>query len=156
MHKSGPEESSPKEELYIDAKLGFTIIRPLVWEKIKVPVSSPSYRQNLIRWNIPDKNETGTMSVNVFPMLSPSEEVTELLDKYLESQPRHSENEAKSIPHAAGDALATTIEYHERTERLFAINGHRNAYILSFSVRTEMFDEQSSLFEKIAETFREI
>lgn len=156
MHKSAPEESSPKEELYIDAKLGFTVIHPLLWEKIKVPVSSPSYRRDLIRWDIPDENETGTMSVNVFSTLGSSVEVSELLEQYLEDKPEHSRNKTESVQHAAGDAVATTIKHHEYTERLFAIIGQHNAYILSFSVRTETFDEQSSLFERIAESLREI
>lgn len=163
MHKPAPEEeSTPGEELYIDAKLGFTVIHPLPWERIKVPVSSPSYRQDSVSWDIPAEDETGSMLIRIYPGLTSAAELPDLLVQFIAGKPKHSGGgveplqETDSFLHAAGEAVATTISYQEYTERLFAIHGSQNTYILSFSIRTAIFEDQSPLFERIAESFREL
>lgn len=50
------------EQLYIDARLDFAIKHPLDWQRLQIPVSSPQYRADTVRWQIKDlqsKNRGG-------------------------------------------------------------------------------------------------
>lgn len=155
--KTGEAEVKiPDEELYIDAKLGFTIQHPLNWERIKVPVSSPSYRRDSVTWDIPDQEETGIMLIRVYPLLSSSAELPELLDRYFKDNKSYPGSEVISYLHDSGAAISTTVSYPEYKERLFAIQGSRNSYILSYYFRNMVFERQVHLFERSVESFREL
>lgn len=157
MGKTSPaEESILEEELYIDAKMGFTVLHPLPWERLKIPVSSPSYRQDSVAWEIPDEEEPGRMLIRTYPILATAAELPDLPKSFLENKQEHSSGETESFIHAAGEAVAVTVNFLNHTERVYAIQGKKQAYILSFYLNTVNFAEQSSLFERISKSFREL
>lgn len=159
MNKSAPDtevENGQDEQLYIDAEMGLSILHPLYWKKIQLPVSSPDYRQNTIDWEIPNGGETGRMKIRVFTTLDSADQLTELLQDFMADKPDHSSEEMIPFQHAAGEAIVTTIYYQKHAQRLFAILGEKQTYVLSFFASSEGFVEQLPLFEEIAESLREL
>lgn len=149
-------ENAQDEQLYIDAEMGFTILHPLHWEKIQLPVSSPDYRQDTLSWEIPGAGETARMDIRVFSEQSSEMRLEDLLQEFMLDKPEHSSEEIVPYQHVAGETIVTTIYYPEHAQRLFAILGDKQTFILSFFASSEGFVEYLSLFEKIAESFREL
>lgn len=49
---STPEKFGKEEQLYIDARHGFSINHPQSWRIVTIPVSSPDYREDTVIWEI--------------------------------------------------------------------------------------------------------
>lgn len=145
----------PAENLYIDAKLGFTIQHPLSWDRIKVPVSSPSFRRDSVIWDIPDQQETGIFLIRIYPSQNSPEDLTQLMNRYLDEKKQSNRDEARTVQLDSGEAISTTVNYPDHKERVFIIQGKHNAFLLSYYFRNEVFSEQLHLFERSVESFRE-
>ena len=150
------EKQIPREERYIDAMLGFSVIHPLTWERIKTPVAVPEFSDRSISWRIPAENSPGTMLVRVYPAPAGPDALQKLLAQILEGKTVSAGAEIAAYQHAVGAALTTTIHDQQSSERLFAIKGTHNAYLLSFSAAPELLEKKSALFERIAESLREL
>ena len=148
-------ESHPEEQLYFDAKLGFTLLHPLSWERLRVPVSSPEFRENSVNWKIPTVGGSGRMQVLAYPALANSADLPTLLEQFLAGSPEFSREEPEELQLAGGEALAITVRRPTYSQRLFAIHGARRAYLLSFQGSTDNFAEQLPRFNRIAESFHE-
>ena len=156
LRGGGNEKIIPQEERYIDAKLGFSVIHPQTWERAMIPVSSPDFSKDSINWHIPASGSTGTMLIKVYPALRSATELPILLDQILEENADYSRGKIEDFNHPAGNALATTLSSGTNQKRLFVIDGIHSAYILSFEVVSEEFEKNSSLFERISESLREL
>lgn len=155
----GPDRDDnkiPREERYIDAVLGFSVIHPLTWERIKTPVAVPEFSTTSVRWRIPAENKPGTMLVRVYPAPAGPGALRKLLEQVLEGKAASAGAEIAAYQHAVGEAVTTTIHGQQSSERLFAIKGAQNAYLLSFSAAPELLEKKSALFERIAESLREL
>lgn len=150
------EKITPDEELYINAKLGFSIILPLNWERINVPVSSPSYRKDSVNWKIPGADKKGRMLIRTYTRLSTATELHHLLEQFLINKEQHSREETETIQHRVGKTIVTTVDYARHKERIFAIHGSQQDFILSFFVEKKNYIEQSPTFEQVAGSLREL
>ena len=52
-----PGGRAGQEQLYIDARRGFTINHPQSWKKILIPVSSPEFREDTVVWKLKTRNQ---------------------------------------------------------------------------------------------------
>ena len=79
------------EQLYLDAKLNFSIKHPLDWERISIPPSSPEFRADTVRWKISNplwkENAVGDMLVRSMPGLE-NRQLADLLSDFLSVQPQ--------------------------------------------------------------------
>ncbi|PLX89807.1 MAG: hypothetical protein C0619_10495 [Desulfuromonas sp.] len=146
----------PEEELYIDAKLGFTILHPLTWTKINIPLASPGYRADRLRWNLSEPNNHGSMLIRILPQVPSAEKLTELLLQEISERPTAAEPVIEPFQHTLGEALTTTSGKDESMQRHFAIRGQQHSYIISFSLAGRLDEDQRELFERVVSTLREL
>ncbi|MDT8420989.1 MAG: hypothetical protein RQ754_11205 [Desulfuromonadales bacterium] len=145
----------PEEELYIDAKLGFTILHPLAWTKTRVPVASPGYREDQLSWIFSEPNNSGSMLIKITPRASSTEKLADLLLHEIAELPATAEPVVESFPHALGEALKISGT-EESTQRHFAIPGQQHAYIITFSFADGPDDDQYALLERVVSSLREL
>ncbi len=61
---------STAEEAYIDLKQGFSIVIPSTWQRMRIPVSSPDHRSNVVSWQITSQNkQSGLLQVITAPRM---------------------------------------------------------------------------------------
>ncbi len=145
------------EQLYIDARLDFAIKHPLDWQRIKVPVSSPEYRQDTVLWKVPDIQERGTgkMLIRSRP-IDPNLPVAELLSVFLAGEPHLEQGDVEELTLPAGQALKLTGHDENQGRLTIALKGQARDFIISLECPSNSFDELLPVFQEIFDSFVEV
>jgi len=145
------------EQLYVDARLDFAVKHPLDWQRIKVPVSSPEYRDDTVRWDVPDPQGRGPgkMLIRSRPT-DPNLPVAELLSEFLagEADLEQGEIEEQTLP--AGTALMLTGHDETQGRLTIALKGQARDFIISLDCPSSRFDELLPIFQEITDSFVEV
>lgn len=147
------------EQLYLDAKLNFSIKHPLDWERIRIPPSAPEFRADTVRWKISNplqKNNTvGGMLIRSIPGLG-DRQLPDLLSDFLSGQPELEEGQVQPFSHPAGTALRLIGHDVVHTRLIIALKGQRHDFIISFDLPLDNSGELLPLFEEVIESFNEV
>ena len=148
-----------KEQLYVDARLNFAIKHPLSWKLQELPVSSPQYRSDTVRWKIEDPTmqhrEAGEMLIRSTPAAAKTT-LAELLESYLREFPAPTMGKEKSFIHRVGNALKSLGQDKNRGRLTIAIKGQEQNFIISLETPASRFDELLPVFKDIVDNFVEI
>jgi hypothetical protein len=156
---SGGPTNSFSEQLYIDARLEFAIKHPLDWERLQIPVSSPEYRTDTVRWQVKDPEGQdrgiGEMLIRSLPA-DPKRQLPDLLSSYLADLPELKAGQTEEIEMAVGPALKL-LGHDEKQGRLtIATKGQQHDYIISLEYPSSRFDELLPIFQDIVNSFTEV
>ncbi|MCK5912881.1 MAG: hypothetical protein KAG12_03320, partial [Desulfuromusa sp.] len=157
LNKIKPNEFS--EQYYIDAKLNFAIKHPLNWKRIKIPVSSPEYQINTIRWQIENPHKKSSVIGNMLiQSLSHNKKsnLPDLLSHFLTGKPELTSGQAEQFKHPAGLALKLLGHDAERGRLTIALQGEQHDFIISLNYPNSRFDELLPVFQDIVASFTEI
>ncbi|WP_303720267.1 hypothetical protein [Malonomonas rubra] len=147
------------EQLYIDARLNFSIKHPLNWHRLQIPVSSPQYRADTVRWEIkdlePETRGSGIMLIRSRPADS-MQQLPDLMDSYLSTVPEMKTGNMEQIELASGPALKL-LDLDERLGRLTIVTkGQARDYIISFEYPSCRFEELLPIFNDTVKSLTEI
>ncbi|MDX2481563.1 MAG: hypothetical protein QNK24_14660 [Desulfuromusa sp.] len=147
------------EQLYVDAKLNFTIQHPLNWKLIKTPVSSPQYRADTVNWKIENPlKETDSVGNMLIQSLSSNDntDLSDLLSNFLAEKPELTSSQAERFEHPAGSALKFLGHDADRGQLTIALIGKQHNFIISLDYPSSRFDELLPVFQNIVDSFSEI
>jgi len=157
LKKINPTEFS--EQLYIDAKLNFAIKHPANWKRVKIPVSSPEFKADTVRWQIENpRKETdsfGNMLIQSLPG-NKKADLPDLLSDFLADKPELTSGQAKSFEHSAGSALKFLGRDVDRGRLTIALKGQQHDFIISLDYPNNRFDELLPVFQDIVASFSEL
>lgn len=157
LSKQSPQNFN--EQLYIDARLGFAVKHPLDWQRLQIPVSSPQYRADTVRWRIKDpeqkNHDAGEMLIRSRPA-DPRVSLPDLLSSYLSSKPELKTSQVESFNHPSGPALKL-LGHDDKLGRLaIALKGQKRDFIISLEFPSDHFEELLPIFQDIINTFVEV
>jgi hypothetical protein len=144
---------SADEEVYIDLKLGFSVVVPVSWLRQKLPVSAPGYKSDTVEWEIPgpvkDKNTLRIKALEHLKLPITPESLNNLI-------PPHTEGITKpplNFEHPAGQALR--VEWRRQAQRLISliIVGPDRSYLLSITLDETEYDQFLPAVEKTLLSF---
>ncbi len=147
------------EQLYVDAKLNFTIKHPQNWKRIVLPVSSPEYRSDTVIWQIenPRKKSQLIGSMVIQSHTTNSEDsLPDLLSDFLTDRTELKSSNTEQFEHPVGPALKLLGHDVDRGRLTIAIKGKQNDFIISLSYPNTHFDELLPIFNEIIDSFSEI
>lgn len=147
------------EQLYVNAALGFSVLHPLAWQRLELPVSSPQYRADSIRWQVLDpehkSNVTGEMLIrSLAPDVDRS--LLKLLDDFLQQQPALNSREIENFRHPSGEALRLVGHDDRRGHLIIALKGAQHDFIIAIDFPSRRFAELLPFFENVVTSFSEI
>lgn len=152
-------KKSVSEQLYIDARHDFSIQHPLDWKLLQLPVSSPDYRSDTVRWQIPaaqkQDSDLGEMLIRSFPS-TPDKELTELLNTFLEAIPETKAGQVDEITLPAGTALKYSSADENRSYLTIAIKGEVQNFIISYTYPSIWSKKLLPTFQQVVASFREV
>ncbi len=147
------------EELYIDAKLNFAIKHPVNWKRVKIPVSSPEFRADTVRWKIENpRKETdsfGSMLIQSLPGKK-NADLPDLLSDFLADKPELKSGQAERFEHSAGSALKFIGRDVDRGRLTIALKGQQHDFIISLDYPNNRFNELLPVFQDIVASFSEL
>ncbi len=147
------------EELYVDAKLNFAIKHPSNWKRIKVPVSSPDYREDTVIWQVENPIEPsdifGTMQIQSL-IHSKKADLPDLLSQYLIDKPELTSGQAERFEHPAGPALRLLGHDANHGRLTIALQGQLRDFVISLDYPNSRFDKLLPVFQDIVDSFTEI
>ncbi|MCK4621701.1 MAG: hypothetical protein KAT62_05735 [Desulfuromonadales bacterium] len=147
------------EQLYIDARLDFAVKHPLDWQRLKIPVSSPEYRTDTVRWQVKylGKLNHGNGEMLIQSRLAdPQKKLPDLLNAYLSSQPELKSSKVENFKHPAGPALKLLGHDEKQGMLAIALKGQRRDFIIALDCPANHFDELLPIFQDIVDSFVEI
>ncbi len=147
------------EELYIDAKLNFAIKHPFNWKRVKIPVSSPKFKANTVRWTVEDpRNKNSGVGLMLIQSLSRNDNIDlpDLLSNFLVDKPELKSGQAKQFEHSAGPALRFLGHDVNRGLLTIALKGQQHDFIVSLDYPSGRFDELLPVFQDIVDSFTEV
>ncbi len=147
------------EQLYVNAKLNFTIKHPLDWKRVTVPVSSPDYRDDTVLWRVENPHKKST-SVGAMLIKSSARknytDLPDILSIFLDGQPELTSGQAKPFQHPAGAGIKL-IGHDAKYGRLtLALQGELHYFIISLDYPNEQFDKLFPIFQDIVNSFTEV
>lgn len=147
------------EQFYIDARLDFAIKHPLAWQRVQIPVSSPQYRADMVRWKIKGIKQqnlgSGEMLIISQPA-DPKKSLPDLLSSYLSAASELKSSQVESLKHPSGPALRL-LGHDDQLGRLtLALKGKKRDFIISLDFPSNRFDELLPIFEEIVNSFVEV
>ncbi|MEA3362923.1 MAG: hypothetical protein U9Q61_06595 [Thermodesulfobacteriota bacterium] len=147
------------EELYIDAKLNFAIKHPVNWKRVKIPVSSPKFKADTVRWQIENpRRETdnvGNMLIQSLPN-NKKADLPDLLSNFLADKPELKSGQAERFEHSAGSALKFLGRDVDRGRLTIAMKGQQQDFIISLDYPNNRFEELLPVFQDIVASFSEL
>lgn len=153
------ESQDISEQLYIDSRLNFAIKHPLDWQRLNIPVSSPQYRADTVRWQVsdlPQKNhDAGEVLIRSLPA-NPKLGLQELLSSFMATQAELKTSQVEEINLASGPALK--LLGHDNNHGLLTIvlKGQGRDFIISLKSPSSRFEELLPVFQDIANSFTEV
>ncbi|NOQ51046.1 MAG: hypothetical protein GQ578_02345 [Desulfuromonadaceae bacterium] len=148
-----------KEQLYIDARLDFAIKHPLDWQRLKIPVSSPKYRADTVRWQVKylGKLNHGNGEMLIQSRLAdPEKSLENLLSAYLSNRPELKSSKVENFKHPAGPALKLLAHDEKQGMLVIALKGQHRDFIVALDYPSNRFDELLPIFQDIVNSFVEI
>ena len=137
------------EQEYIDLKLGFSLVVPSSWERVRVPVSSPLHRPNAVEWLIPNSGDPES-DLQVSRITVPLQEYLSILNK---GGLKLTEEMAKKTEHPAGPALRWEIEDNPEKIILLSIEGPKRRYIITCRIAAINYSQLIPSIEKVISSF---
>jgi hypothetical protein len=147
------------EQLYIDARLDFAIKHPLDWQLKQVPVSSPQYRADTIRWQVKDlkQQNRGSGEMLIRSRLSnPKFDLQDLLSLYLSTEPELKSSQTEDFEHPSGPALKLLGHDDNQGRLTIALKGQKRDFIISLDCSSSRFEELLPVFQDIVSSFVEV
>ncbi len=148
-----------KEQLYVDAKLNFAIKHPLEWKRVTLPVSSPEFKADRVRWtfnNLSEKNAgVGNMLIQSFPRDKYSD-LQDLLCRFLADRPELKSGQAETFIHPSGSAIMLLGHDMNRGRLTVALKGQLRDFIIALDCPSEKFNELLPVFQDIIDSFTEV
>lgn len=146
------------EQLYIDARLDFAIQHPLDWKRLRIPVSSPQYRADTVRWRINDvqqNRDAGEMIIRSLPS-NGNKNLPDLLSAYLAAEPELKTGKVEEITLPSGPALKL-LGHDDNLGRLtIVIKGQVHDFIISLASPSNRFEELLPIFQDVISSFVEV
>lgn len=146
------------EQLYVDARNDFSVRHPLDWQLLQIPVSSPEYRADTIRWQIIGPQQTtdsGEMLIRSLPS-APDKQLSELLDSYLAAKPKLNTGPAEKLNFPAGPALQLKGLSGDREYLTIALKGQVHDFIIALDYPGDRSKELLSTVQIIIASFKEV
>ncbi len=147
------------EELYIDAKLNFAIKHPVNWNRVKIPVSSPQFKADSVRWQIENPHKqtdnVGSMLIQSLPANNKAG-LPDLLSHFLADKPELKSGQAEYFEHPAGSALKFLGRDVDRGRLTIALKGQQRDFIISLDYPNNRFDELLPVFKDSVASFSEL
>ena len=153
------QTTSFKEQLYIDARLNFSIKHPLDWQRQQIPVSSLDYRPDTIIWRIQDPEKQypgfGQMLIRAMPT-DPAKTLDSLMLDNMIDYAQFDPADKRPLTHPAGDALI--LQGHEKNLgwMFLAIKGQKQDFFISINFPASGFDQLLPVFQDIVDSFSEV
>ena len=148
-----------KEQLYIDARLDFTIKHPLDWKRQQIPVSSPEYRPDSVIWKVQDptkkSHDSGEMLVRCTPA-NPDKKLADLLNDYLAEHANLRPGKAEPFIHPVGKALKLVTDNSARGDLIIAIKGQKKDFLIAIDFPSQNFSNLLPIFLDIVNSFTEV
>lgn len=147
------------EQLYIDARLGFAIKHPLEWHRLQIPVSSPQYRSDTVRWQVNDlqQHDRGSGEMLIRSLVTdPQMKLPDLLRNYLAEQPELQASQVEEVTLPSGPALKQLGRDGKQGRLTFALKGKDRDFIISLVYPSSRFDELLPVFQDIVNSFTEV
>jgi len=156
---SDPPTRNFKEQLYLDARLNFSIQHPLDWQRLQKPVSAIDYRPDTIVWSIQDPEKklpgSGNMLIRALPH-DPTQQLPDRLDAFLEDLRILKSQPAEPFSHPAGKAQVLRTQNDDDGWLIIAIKGQQQDYIISINFTAENFNSLLPVFLDIVGSFLEV
>lgn len=147
------------EQLYVDARLYFAIKHPLDWERLQIPVSSPEYRPDTVRWRVNDLQHQDRGAGEMLIRSMPSNDkinLQDLLSAYLASQPELQKGQVEKLTLPSGTALKLLGHDDKHGCLTLALKGQKRDFIISLNYPSSRFDELLPTFQDIVKSFAEV
>ncbi len=149
---STPHQSSQlsNEEAYIDLKLSFSIVVPVTWKRLRTPVSSPTYRPNLVQWEIAGPTRVRNHLQILRTSIKPN---TAALAHYLSAPEESVSALAQTFEYSFGPAikLEKTLPGQQNIYVATSNNGH--TYILSFQINQSDYARLEPVISNVIKSF---
>ena len=147
------------EQLYVNAKLNFTIKHPLDWKRVTVPVSSPEYRDDTVIWRVenPHKksNIVGTMLIRS-SLKRNKTDLPDILSNFLAGQAELTSGQAKYFQHPAGAGIKLVGHDAKQGRLTIALQGEQHNFIISLDYPNDKFKQLFPVFQDIVASFTEV
>lgn len=147
------------EQLYVNAKMNFTIKHPLDWKIVIIQVSSPKYRDDTVLWRVENPHKKTTTVGTMLIKSSVSEANTDLhdiLSSFLAGQPELTSGQAKDFVHHAGAGIKLVGHDAKQGRLTIALQGEQHNFIISLDYPNDQFDKLFPVFQDIVASFAEI
>lgn len=142
-----------EEELYIDARLGFTLLLPLDWEKITIPVSSPAYRIDTVIWEIPAPQPL-QMQIRVLNETDRTAPAEALLTTVLRQQGLTAESVPLAHPHGTASTARTNTRHG--LQQLTVLLTEKQGYLMTTTGSEQSLDMLADLCARVTESLRDL
>ncbi len=141
------------EQLYIDARHGFTLNLPQAWERMTIPVSDSSFRQDTVVWKL----ESGMKQATLLKVLSVQRTQFATLQKFCQySHEVMHQNENVSAHRSEGNNLSGH-RYYDGKEILYFNLAHKHRYFYVSLISSQPITEQmKKSFTAVVESLQEI
>lgn len=147
------EPGQQKEEAYIDLKLSFSLVVPSSWKRLQIPVSSPAFRPNMVRWEIPGAKENDNrMQVWYYPGETAQDALAETLSEALEL----TQSQLKTVRYPFGSALRLEGENTQRKVLYIASHTPRHTHILAFRIDPAEYARLEPQIENVISSFNSL
>ena len=147
------------EQFYIDARLDFAIKHPLDWKLKQIPVSSPDFRADTVRWQVnglkQGNDAVGEMLIRSWPTES-NTPLEDLLNSYLSGEAKLADIHKENFDHPSGPALKLTGHDDQQGRLLLALKGQKRDFIISIGYPSNRFEELLPVFQDIIDSFVEV
>jgi len=147
------------EQLYIDARLNFAIKHPLDWKRLQIPVSSPQYRDDTIRWQIAapqsQNHDPGELLIRS-TAADPDMKSTDLLNNYAPTQAELTTGPVEALVLPAGPATKLLGQEDEHSRLTVAIKGKDRDFIISLDFPSNRLEELLPTFQDLIKSLTEV
>ena len=138
------------EEAYIDFKQGFSLVVPSAWKRQRIPVSSPQYQTNTVKWLI---NNSGAAKDDFQVSIQDTFSLHEYVAK-LDNDPfRLNGKISKSIQHSVGQVLRWESEDNLEKIILLAIMSQNRTYVITSKIALTRSEKLLPTIEKVFSSF---
>ena len=147
------------EQLYVDARLYFAIKHPLDWRRLQIPVSSPEYRADTIRWHVSDPEQQGRVAGEMLIRSTPTNAkiaLTDMLSTFLADKPELQTGQVEKQELPVGNALKLLGHDKNRGRLTLAIKGQGRDFIISLDFPSNRFEELLPIFQDVVKSFAEV
>jgi len=148
--------AAKQEQLYIDAKHGFTISHPQNWYKKSIPLSSPNFREDTVAWDIKGNNsKPAEFSISVAP-LPQCPDLVQFSNRILNRAYGLKANQTEQYTLPLGEALRGKIQQDNMDTVFISASGTGHCYCLILRGTAEMTVELEPIFSEMAKSLRDI